>query len=1819
MADAGSLWWPPFAQGTAPLKLPDGGTFPPVSEVASAVLQLSADLVLDEVQAYIILARSSRHWVRDRGERWLTLSQRTAVHTLYYSERLQLLQIVQDLLEAGETGGSEDLDTFLQSRAVGLETEACRALLSSLGGEGLPPLTPGAGELAALAARERVLEQRALLSTLILLYYFPRQQATPARFLELGTAIHAHLLLPQLFHSIVARGDVQSTQKLGIVLLTEMLDTERLVSLVGAGEAPAPATYAFAASETLSKINGLVSSWWERAQALHSPLLLVWAAVLQLLQAGAGSEVEGARAQAHAELAGQLGALGTLCALSGLPGQNAAMTEAVNSVQLSAVSCVLCAFALTPLAAPLTATSEIVATLCHLFQDQPSLCEGLWQQARSSDAPLLSYLDGLRALFPAFPSPLYRLLAALASSPVSAAAAVAYFARLPGLATLQALDGDVVSLDPGEGTRVVAGRDLRLDAAPSVHVPEGVPGQVLGTPPGFLELPVTWATAAGRHGAHPDLGLVGWTLACPEATGFLILIERGLAAQGALRDAPAAPAAAAELAAALALVARVVAADAGLALDLLHIAAPAAGKAARGAGWPSGGQAPGGADVLTLAIRVLAGVPLAGRARFGALAEDAATAEDGYDAMLADALDVCAVMVQLAPDRVVRAVTDHLLPERCWSRLARPDGPGRDRACALAAIRLATALLTHLPSSEVTEELVARCVLPLMTLAPQDPFSPASCQAMAARLRLVRLALTVPAWEAAGPRLLRLLGLGGERQRQGAANLVAALGQAGAAWAGATAVVDAEACRREWLRLLPLLAAGEGCAAVLSSGSYGGGGLGGDAAGLREGDGARMPLCDGAGDRAGPTALARLAAHARSAAAGPEDQALALQCLALAARHVALAPALGGGALAALCSVTSRAVTRAAAAARPALFAAGCALWLAALEEAPGARQAGLLGALCLGAGGPDGTCGVREDEKASPDATALDALAATLGAGGELAAEPRAQLMRVAAAACSARGRWPAPWRRLRAVMALPRLALEVLRDPASPPGLLASALVLLAVEGGRGQTETGAPGQGASSEADWRAPVAQLRDDPALLPSILRTVLGPGPGAAPARPPEAGGALEGGTEAAARGLVAALRGICAADAPLAECAAADGSLLHTLLSGPEAAGAEALLREAVPSSTARAAREGLLRRVRLDPALLRRRLGVLGALCPRPLQALEAALRARGARAERGEALEARARPALLDWLAACGGGLAPGTRLAAAQTCFELLRCSASGEAGGGDVEGAAAQARAAGLLVGAGAGEEERAGSAAEGSWTGTDAGDLALACEEALDAVHALLSAAPAPAGGALVVLQRTEPGPEPAAAHAPAASASGVLAVATAAALCLLRRLGAAGCVPGAPPPPARLRRHAGVESASGRALRPLLRRCSLLAAAPRHAEDGEAAALLALLGWVVGRGLAPGAWAAAAAADLDLRALVSTLPRHAPRGAPTLDLVLACAASAPGAGVVLELGGAEALLGLARRLVEGPALGAAPPAVELAGRDLAAGGGGCASRRGRGVDPDTAGAYAGDGRRSAAHGLHCQVLAALAVLGEGGRGRGAAAALQVAVLSHERLLLALEPPEGSAEQPLTLAGLQEARATLFLASALLRQEGHWRAALPGALPDLRAASARFLSWAAQPDPEVVCAALDPSERAAAARPPPHAVDGGWHRALAAATPASAGSGFTWRVAEEVWACVAAALAFQLGSAPQVDEQEAAALGPQWVDADAARELAGGALAAGARLRDAAPGSAEALRTLRHCVRAAASAKALLGLLGRELESEEVARLAGLVELLDRT
>ena len=67
-----------------------------------AFLDLSAKLELDQVQTYILLSRLCRIWglgpVQGPG---IDLEQFLAAKVYYFSERLQLLGCIQDVLEAG--------------------------------------------------------------------------------------------------------------------------------------------------------------------------------------------------------------------------------------------------------------------------------------------------------------------------------------------------------------------------------------------------------------------------------------------------------------------------------------------------------------------------------------------------------------------------------------------------------------------------------------------------------------------------------------------------------------------------------------------------------------------------------------------------------------------------------------------------------------------------------------------------------------------------------------------------------------------------------------------------------------------------------------------------------------------------------------------------------------------------------------------------------------------------------------------------------------------------------------------------------------------------------------------------------------------------------------------------------------------------------------------------------------------------------------------------------------------------------------------------------------------------------------------------------------------------------------------------------------------------------------------------------------------------------------------------------------------------------------------------------------------------------------
>lgn len=226
-------------------------------------------------------------------------------------------------------------------------------------------------------------------------------------------------------------------------------------------------------------------------------------------------------------------------------------------------------------------------------------------------------------------------------------------------------------------------------------------------------------------------------------------------------------------------------------------------------------------------------------------------------------------------------------------------------------------------------------------------------------------------------------------------------------------------------------------------------------------------------------------------------------------------------------------------------------------------------------------------------------------------------------------------------------------------------------------------------------------------------------------------------------------------------------------------------------------------------------------------------------------------------------------------------------------------------------------------------------------------------------------------------------------------------------------------------------------------------------------------------------------------------------------------------------------------------------------------------------------------HRLWCAVLSLMGLLTAAAPGAPAvvSTAIQLVVGMDPRIQLAIEPPEGNARQPVTLAMAQESRYTLFLLYGVVKMaRGQYRVALPHALPALRRASASLLRFVAtmeasngsngggNGDETAVCVAVTENEKALIKLPAPStALSGGWFGAEACCTTNPGGSttasgsistahvqsvegmgllnDFTWELAEQLYSCAQYALAFQLAVAPEVSEAEAENLGPEWPDA----------------------------------------------------------------------
>lgn len=72
------------------------------------------------------------------------------------------------------------------------------------------------------------------------------------------------------------------------LLLLEMLDLDKALAALAAGQPLDESSYVFAGAEVKQRVNAELASWWPAAAAAHSPVLLAWAAVLCLTSKSAG-------------------------------------------------------------------------------------------------------------------------------------------------------------------------------------------------------------------------------------------------------------------------------------------------------------------------------------------------------------------------------------------------------------------------------------------------------------------------------------------------------------------------------------------------------------------------------------------------------------------------------------------------------------------------------------------------------------------------------------------------------------------------------------------------------------------------------------------------------------------------------------------------------------------------------------------------------------------------------------------------------------------------------------------------------------------------------------------------------------------------------------------------------------------------------------------------------------------------------------------------------------------------------------------------------------------------------------------------------------------------------------------------------------------------------------------------------------------------------------------------------------------------------------------------------------------------------------------
>eukprot|EP00850_Spirogloea_muscicola_P018369 SM000167S02982 [mRNA] locus=s167:190020:201399:- [translate_table: standard] len=452
----------------------------------ASALKASDYLLLDEVQAYLLISRTAAPAGRGGVDDDTAVLQKAI--SLYFEERQCLLKCVRLLIMLrpegdGYFGGDDALSKVVQEAAElvqqVLAANVVYLVVRQLTGKASKHLVHGEAEAWQ---QQWDAELVLLLDLLLTLHSVPpsADKLTAAAFLDLHQVFQKHLFLPA-----IDTGDRQRARNLALLLLIDGLHLEGLLAMLQAGTPAFTQGAHHLGVEDVSQLGAAIVESDPRQHPETAPLLLAWASFSSLLAAlpphasscplqladPAETMWRAHQGRAFAYILGLLQS--STCQnpeldsgeykriLKMLIGAFLATFEVKNQVNLDEIR-------------------VVVDILSEIYAGEADLCCDFWDSRKLLDAPIRALLSALLDVFPDNADLLLRFLSSLSEGHWPAECVCAYVLRPVHVATPYQLSAETAQSPEEVGSEVeAAGDGVPVPLAPMLRAPAGTRGQIV--------------------------------------------------------------------------------------------------------------------------------------------------------------------------------------------------------------------------------------------------------------------------------------------------------------------------------------------------------------------------------------------------------------------------------------------------------------------------------------------------------------------------------------------------------------------------------------------------------------------------------------------------------------------------------------------------------------------------------------------------------------------------------------------------------------------------------------------------------------------------------------------------------------------------------------------------------------------------------------------------------------------------------------------------------------------------------------------------------------------------------------------------------------------------------------------------------------------------------------------------------------------------------------------------------------------------------------------------------------------------------------------